>query len=511
MNDNRILQYIESVYRFCLKRLSSHADAEDLAQDILLCVLQGLRRSDVTNLDGYVWRIAHNRYARLISERKHDVVVLCGGEMLDAIPVETTEPLNEAQQVVFQALHSLRAMYRDIMVAYYVHKLDIRTIATRYELSPEVVKWRLHVGRERIRERMSVMEKNYEKIKMHVMCNGAFNPNKYLDTQLYKAIAKACYDTPLTIEQISLTTGMPTLYLEEALEYMVYGDAIEQIKGKYVTNFIITTAAQRQVAMQGLSDDVINEATDALLNYINDTEVQLRQIGFYGNDFPMSHLLHILIPKLIYSASDIGNDIESIKYEEKFMRKDGGWGVFIVNEGIECIDSSFAGQNEYLYNNECGESGKIHYYWSGDAFNDRLNQYLRNPKFCLDALNADNTLLFGNDSDVADAIENGMCEERGGRIVPSIPIFSCEQYNKFGDWSQGCKVLDVIWNKWVSMLREVYEADTPRRLRNQIDSNVLSTAHNFGIYILQALRKRGLADESKVDEVFTKGILCVRE
>ena len=99
---NEILQYVEPVYRFSLKRLSAHADAEDLAQDILLCVLQGLSRNDVANLDGYVWRVAHNRYARLIDGRKRDAVVLCGGEMLKKASAPLDEPSDETQQAVLR-------------------------------------------------------------------------------------------------------------------------------------------------------------------------------------------------------------------------------------------------------------------------------------------------------------------------------------------------------------------------------------------------------------------------
>ena len=40
----------------------------------------------------------------------------------------------------------------------------------------------------------------------------------------------ACYEAPLTLEEISLATGLPTMYIEDALSHLVYGDAIEQIK-----------------------------------------------------------------------------------------------------------------------------------------------------------------------------------------------------------------------------------------------------------------------------------------
>lgn len=66
---DEILRFVEPVYRFCMNRLSSHTDAEDLSQEILLCVLQGLNRGDISNLDGYMWKVAHNRYAKKMDTR----------------------------------------------------------------------------------------------------------------------------------------------------------------------------------------------------------------------------------------------------------------------------------------------------------------------------------------------------------------------------------------------------------------------------------------------------------
>jgi len=217
MNET-ILQYVEPIYRFCLKRLSSGVDAEDLSQEILMHILQVANRGDIVNLDGYIWRIAHNRYARMIQARKGEPIVLYGHEKFPEIPDSDEESdTMEAHHAVFAALHTLSKMYRDIMVDYYVRQYDTHMIAKRHGISVEAVKWRLHVGREKVRKRMTHMEKNYERVKMHVMCNGGFDPNQYLNTQLKKAIAKVCYTSPLTLEEISLATGVPTLYLEDTL------------------------------------------------------------------------------------------------------------------------------------------------------------------------------------------------------------------------------------------------------------------------------------------------------
>ena len=76
MNAEELMPYIEPIYRFCRKRLQSRYDAEDLAGDILCCLLEGSSASAIDSPNAYVWRVARNRYARWIDGRRRSVVLL---------------------------------------------------------------------------------------------------------------------------------------------------------------------------------------------------------------------------------------------------------------------------------------------------------------------------------------------------------------------------------------------------------------------------------------------------
>ena len=54
MNAEELMPYIEPIYRFCRKRLQSRYDAEDLAGDILCCLLEGSSASAIDSLNAYV-------------------------------------------------------------------------------------------------------------------------------------------------------------------------------------------------------------------------------------------------------------------------------------------------------------------------------------------------------------------------------------------------------------------------------------------------------------------------
>ena len=121
MDEHKIIPYIEPIFRFCYKRLISRYDAEDLASEIICHVLEGM-----------------NKY-------------------------QSTE---EQYETVFRYPHTLSSEYRNIFVDYYIGELSIRSLAKRYSLPETTIKWRLNVGRQKIRDRIgeNKMDKVYRAI-----------------------------------------------------------------------------------------------------------------------------------------------------------------------------------------------------------------------------------------------------------------------------------------------------------------------------------------------------------
>ena len=50
MDENKILPYVEPIFRFCCKRLSNRYDAEDLASEIICHVLDGMKKYRIESL-----------------------------------------------------------------------------------------------------------------------------------------------------------------------------------------------------------------------------------------------------------------------------------------------------------------------------------------------------------------------------------------------------------------------------------------------------------------------------
>ena len=212
MEGNEIIPYIEPIYRFCCRRLSQRYDAEDLASEIVCHVLDGMGKYRIASLDAWVWRIAHNRYAMFLEARNRDKTVLTEDEALCAMSDSRRLYVDEEEteqkfDTVFRYLHTLSAEYRNIFIDYYIGELSVRELSKKYSLSETTVKWRLNVGRRKIRERIGEqdMEKVYRRINWNTTCcNGSMDSDRYLHAQISRAICQAAYQKPLTVEEISV-------------------------------------------------------------------------------------------------------------------------------------------------------------------------------------------------------------------------------------------------------------------------------------------------------------------
>lgn len=119
MDENKIIPYIEPIFRFCYKRLSNRYDAEDLASEIICHILEGMNKYQIESLDAWVWRIAHNRYARFINNRnKNQIVLSCEDELFDIADYSNVDEDNTQEQyeTVFRYLHTLSSEYKNIFV-----------------------------------------------------------------------------------------------------------------------------------------------------------------------------------------------------------------------------------------------------------------------------------------------------------------------------------------------------------------------------------------------------------
>ena len=528
MDENKIIPYIEPIFRFCYKRLNNRYDAEDLSSEILCYILDGMKKYKVKSLDAWVWRIAHNRYARFIDSRnkiqmipiEDDVFIRMAGN--DDFPVEE-ESTEREFETVFRCLHTLSCEYRNIFIDYYIGEMPVRALSTKYSLPETTVKWRLNVGRQRIRERIgeNKMDKVYQRIHWNTTCcNGAMDSDQYLHTQIARAICQAAYDKPLTVDEISIRTGIPAMYIEDELPRLEYGDAICKIGGKFATNFIVLRLQDRN-KIASVSSPLLKEIADTFEKVLHNGADSVSSLGFYGHDFGMNRLGYIVIPYIL--RRKIGTlKSKRLKLENGPYppRKDGGYGWFIVEETADederCAEHN-TGCNVAGSDGERGNASPSHiyYYWIAKYFEHAI-YHNRGTRWLyangIPQKSSNGVIEKGAISleDGATLIQNNLILKSGDDYKLNFACFTQTQFEQLialFDFED--ERLDDSLAEWIVAVKNSFEKFVPSRLGDQINQWVCTYLFQIVGDVIDELIHRGALRKPDLDRPLTDGVFYV--
>ncbi len=513
MEANDLIPFIEPIFRFCSRRLQNPQDAEDLASEIFCYALEGMNKYEIESPEAWVWRIAHNRYARFIDGRNRERMMLFSGECPDvADDPPDEEDFGERYQAVFHFLHTLSSEYRNIFVDYYLYDLSVRELARKYDLTESTVKWRLNIGRQKIKERIGEcqMEKIYHRLNWNTTtCNGYMNADKYLHSQLARAICEAAYEKPLTVEEISLATGIPTIYIEDELVRLEFGDAISKIGNKYATNFIIFHRKDQEETEKA-SEKSVKAVADQFESLFADTKCRLDGISFYGRDFGIGRLGYILIPSLLRERirkirGELGMDFEPFS-----PRKDGGYGWFIVKETAdaeEALSEFDTGANRYGK-----DAVTVDYFWIGRYFSNEVNCLLSKNPFSKDCVSGRLPDGFLTDEDAAHLIQNNLTVKDSGELRLNIPCFTKESFKAFlSTFRTDNAMTDRLIANWLTNVRKSFEEFVPKRLESQINQWISFYAGQLIGLVIEELIERGILEKPDAEKSLVNGICLVSE
>lgn len=516
--EDEIVELMEPIFYFCLSRLRHRENAEDLAEEILLYALDGMKRYQVTSLKAWVWRIANNRYARYLKlkNRYQEVPFEDNSELLEDIYITDAEETVNEHQMVFRCLHTLSAQYRDILVAYYVDGLSVKETAERLSLPESTIKWRLNAGREKIKKRMgdASMDKIYKRINWNTCCcNGGFDPDQYLHRQICRAICEACYEKPATLEEISLKTGIPALYIEDELPKLIYGDAIGKDGTKYAADFIILKLKER-AAMEKVMKPETEKIADYLETVLLEREEDIQKIGFYGCDRGLKRLGYLLtcgiMRKEIRKVKQKNPEFQSGSFPP---RNDGGYGWYLVAETEderEQLDHHSIGCNQSY----CCQ-GSIVYYNMGKYFDnsidlgDKLLASKGIPEETPDGRIPEGILAL---DEIVELLRVNLIRKEGEGYRVNIPCFTTEQFEQvlnlfLQDDSPLLPLMEGIYRKLHAMFRTF----VPQRLSGQINQWISCFIQNLTGYAVEELIHRGIIDGAEPDRPYTNGVFYISE
>lgn len=253
-------QFLEKIFYFSLRKTGNEHDAEELASEISTEVLSSLKRgAQPQSFQAWVWRIARNRWARWVRERRGTPVSAV--EDIDMLPLPGDEDVEQSAVTADElrrmrrALAFIRSDYRTLIVAHYFEEKSLPVIAQSLHIPLGTVKTRLIRSRRELKEGMDMArefgKRSFapEDVSFNNCCSrfgGNGQPWTILNHLLYKNIFLEVYDNPETAEALSLEMGVALPYMETELEYLTRETFLIKENGRYETAFPIIRKAMRE-------------------------------------------------------------------------------------------------------------------------------------------------------------------------------------------------------------------------------------------------------------------------
>ena len=344
MEDYSAVQFVEenmkTIFAYALARVSDKADAEDLASDIILAILQSKDKiKDRAAFYGFVWGIAANTYKNFLRKRNKNSFA----ELEEDIPYTDgiLEELCSKEELNFlrRELTLLSKEYRECTVAYYFDGLSCADTAKKLGISMEMVKYYLFKTRKILKEGIGMEreygEKSYRPAKFELVTifSGSYNAEyrNMFNRKLPGNIMLSTYYTPMTIRQLSLELGVATPYLEDEIGLLEKYGLLQNLGGgKYQTNLVIFTEEFTNEFYKTAS----SECTEMLKNILQGIRTKLediRNINFIGCELDDNSLLWALLWMCMrngHSRFDSSNP----RYNTRDMLYKGATGI---NYGVD--------------------------------------------------------------------------------------------------------------------------------------------------------------------------------
>lgn len=248
--------YMEMLFFFCLKKTGSTEEAADLASDITVNILAGLRGGTVpAHFPAWVWRIAKNRYSVWAAQKRRRLEAVSDADIAetavpDDAPVEDALIHEEELKLLRRELAFISRDYRDIVVAYYIDNRKVDDIAKALNLPRGTVLSKLFRIREKLKEGMCMAREfgvmSYKPEDVGFIMNGMIGrfgePWSIICRVLCKNILLAAYRNPSTAEELAVELGVALPYMEDELRGLTASTLLKKNGGKYETNIFIVSA-----------------------------------------------------------------------------------------------------------------------------------------------------------------------------------------------------------------------------------------------------------------------------
>jgi len=299
-------EYLPKVLGFCILRLNSHADAEDLSQEIALEVIKTIRRTEsVENLNALVWSVSNHIFYKYLRRKKRSEYLYCTETLHDAeYTVEERIFRREEEMLLHREIARLSKNYRRAVIMHYFRGMEYKSIADALKTSPGTVKWWISEAKNEIKRGINIMrnygEKSYNPGLLCVSCQGhlGLNGEPIVCTGRKSAqnILLSAYEKAVTFEELSDELGISMPYIEDEVEYLVENQLMKAEAGKkYRTDFVILRNSKMAEAIDCIYEECFPGYYGTLMKLLNEHKELLTSGKINRSGFAWERLLWVYI------------------------------------------------------------------------------------------------------------------------------------------------------------------------------------------------------------------------
>ena len=308
-----VQENMKTIFTYALSRVSNREDAEDLAGDIILAILQSAPRiRDDNAFFGYIWAVAANTYKKFLRKKSRVQIE----ELDENVPSreDFVEEVENAQELnaLCRELSLLSREYRECTIAYYFDGLSCAETASRLHISLEMVKYYLFKTRKMLKEGI-VMEREFgtrsykpADFRLHTIYAGQVNweYHNLFSRKLPGNILDCAYYTPMTIRELAVELGVAAAYLEDEIGLLEKYHLIRALSGgKYQTDLVIFTKDYRDEFNRTV-EEFLTENVGHILSSMREKLPELKELGFIGCTLEDDRLLWALLFKVMRKAAE---------------------------------------------------------------------------------------------------------------------------------------------------------------------------------------------------------------
>lgn len=331
-----ITEYYKKLYGFALSKTSNIDKAEELASRITLEVYSSLLKSgEISNINGYIYRIACNVYAKYVSDDK-DSAHLALETVNVPINIDFEKEIidTETAKTLRREIAYLSEIQRKIVVMHYYGNLKLAEISKRLSVPLGTVKWHLYEAKNSLKEGIDMKRKigtlGINPIKLVNMGHSGYAGKEgdtadFLRNSLTQNIAYAAYYKPKTVAEIAEELGVSPVFVEDEVKRLEeYGFMDKQPCNKYITNIYIRESSKEiDEALHIMYKDYAELICESYIPAVFDAMNKLDKSKLYIPDNDFNFLMWAAVTLSVGRA-----EVENYKTNviDSFMvkRKDGG-------------------------------------------------------------------------------------------------------------------------------------------------------------------------------------------